>query len=92
MFENPEYLNRKVKNLPKITSPNSNFPTLSKTVEITYKEEVGRYGVATDEIRAGKFTNLAVILIVKGPNVISHLDKINVDSLCDPKEMSNRSK
>ena len=40
--------------LPKISSPNPNFSTLSKAVDIRFDQEIGRHGVATRRIRAGE--------------------------------------
>ena len=50
--------------LPKISSPNPNFSTLSKAVDIRFDEEVGRHGVATRRIRAGELLLVRVSLVL----------------------------
>ena len=51
--------------LPKIPSPNPNFSTLSKAVDIRFDEEVGRHGVATRRIRAGELLLVRILLVLR---------------------------
>ena len=40
--------------LPKLTDPNPKFPAFSSAVDIVQSDLVGRYGIATRDIRAGE--------------------------------------
>jgi len=50
-----EVISNRRTNLPKITSPNKHFPNLSNSVEIIYNEDVGRHGVAANDIQTGSY-------------------------------------